>query len=227
MADLIVFWHRRDLRLADNMGLSAARDRSPKVIGVFCLDPGLLDGDDVAPGRVAYMLGCLEELQNRYGAAGGQLLIVKGNPREKIPALAKVLNATAVYLEPGCRTLLPRARIPPWLRLSNTQALKSIQHFGTNSSTPPGEVMKGAGGPYTVYTPFWRNWNQQAKYYPRSLQPGRARVSHGRGTRRGRKRSGPLTSPGPKIWGFDWSAGFPVEPGEWAAHTRPGRILSG
>ena len=83
MADLIVFWHRRDLRLADNMGLSAARDRSPKVIGVFCLDPGLLDGDDVAPGRVAYMLGCLEELQNRYGAAGGQLLIVKGNPREK------------------------------------------------------------------------------------------------------------------------------------------------
>jgi deoxyribodipyrimidine photo-lyase len=31
MSDLILFWHRRDLRIADNIGLAAARQRSQKV----------------------------------------------------------------------------------------------------------------------------------------------------------------------------------------------------
>ena len=39
------------------LGLMAARDRTPKVIGVFCLDPGILEGQEVAPARVTYMIG--------------------------------------------------------------------------------------------------------------------------------------------------------------------------
>ncbi|MEG4092484.1 deoxyribodipyrimidine photo-lyase, partial [Microcoleus sp. Pol12B4] len=37
MSDLILFWHRRDLRISDNIGLAAARQQSPKVVGIFCL----------------------------------------------------------------------------------------------------------------------------------------------------------------------------------------------
>ena len=61
MSDLILFWHRRDLRIADNVGLAIARQQSPKVVGVFCLDPQILQRDDMAPARIAYMLGCLED----------------------------------------------------------------------------------------------------------------------------------------------------------------------
>jgi len=96
MADLVLFWHRRDLRLGDNVGLAAARDRTAQVIGVFCLDPSLLQGHAVAPARVDYMIGCLGNLQTRYAAAGGQLLILQGDPRQKIPALALALGATLV-----------------------------------------------------------------------------------------------------------------------------------
>jgi deoxyribodipyrimidine photo-lyase len=39
MTDLLLFWHRRDLRLEDNQGLAMACDRSPQVVGVFCFDP--------------------------------------------------------------------------------------------------------------------------------------------------------------------------------------------
>ena len=63
MSDLILFWHRRDLRTSDNMGLAAARSQTPKVVGIFCLDPQILQGDDIAPARVTYMMGCLQELQ--------------------------------------------------------------------------------------------------------------------------------------------------------------------
>ena len=74
MADeLVLFWHRRDLRIRDNLGLAAARARTSKVIGMFCLDPGILDSDDIAPARVAYMMGSLAELQESYKAAGSEL----------------------------------------------------------------------------------------------------------------------------------------------------------
>ena len=33
-----LFWHRRDLRLADNLGLAALNAITPEVIGVFVLD---------------------------------------------------------------------------------------------------------------------------------------------------------------------------------------------
>ena len=33
----VLFWHRRDLRLADNLGLVAATDISPAVTGVYAV----------------------------------------------------------------------------------------------------------------------------------------------------------------------------------------------
>ncbi|PSN17247.1 deoxyribodipyrimidine photolyase, partial [filamentous cyanobacterium CCP5] len=165
MADLILFWHRRDLRITDNLGLAAARDRSPKTVGVFCLDPGLLESDDVAPGRVAYMLGCLRELQNRYGEAGSQLLILQGDPKQKIPALAESLEAVAVYWNRD---------VEPYSRQRDNAVADALKGKGIEMRTTfwdqllhaPGEVRTNAGDPYTVYTPFWRNWKDQAKADP-------------------------------------------------------------
>ena len=37
-----IFWHRRDLRIEDNIGLFEASKDSKKLIGVYVLDPNLL-----------------------------------------------------------------------------------------------------------------------------------------------------------------------------------------
>ncbi|MGL5135818.1 MAG: deoxyribodipyrimidine photo-lyase, partial [Planktothrix sp.] len=74
--DLILFWHRRDLRIDDNLGLINACQASSKVVGLFCLDPNILNRDDIAPVRVHYMIGCLEYLQKEYQKLGSQLLIL-------------------------------------------------------------------------------------------------------------------------------------------------------
>ncbi len=84
-AELVLFWHRRDLRIRDNLGLAAARDRTAKVIGLFCLDPGILDGDDIAPARVTYMIGSLAELQESYKSVGSELLILKASQKKRFP----------------------------------------------------------------------------------------------------------------------------------------------
>jgi len=106
MSNLILFWHRRDLRISDNTGLAAARQKSQKVVGVFCLDPNLLERDDVAPVKVTYMIGCLQQLQQRYTQVGSQLLILHANPTQGIPSLAAALNAQAVFWN-GMWNLIP------------------------------------------------------------------------------------------------------------------------
>ena len=38
-----IFWHRRDLRIEDNIGLFEASKNSKNLIGVYVLDPNLLN----------------------------------------------------------------------------------------------------------------------------------------------------------------------------------------
>ena len=77
MANLIIFWHRKDLRIFDNIGLAQARQQSSKVIGMFCFDIDILKLDDIAPVRITYMIGCLKELQQYY--------FFKENPVKSFP----------------------------------------------------------------------------------------------------------------------------------------------
>jgi len=80
MSDLILFWHRRDLRISDNTGLCRTAEESCGSWGVLSR-PNLLERDD-APVRVTYMIGCLQQLQQRYTQAGSQLLILHANPTQ-------------------------------------------------------------------------------------------------------------------------------------------------
>ena len=74
MTNSVIFWHRRDLRVSDNIGLSKAYQHSSKLVGLFCLDTDILNQDNVAPARITYMLGCLQDLRESYQQLGGQLL---------------------------------------------------------------------------------------------------------------------------------------------------------
>ncbi|MGG6241182.1 FAD-binding domain-containing protein [Nodosilinea sp. AN01ver1] len=217
MADLVLFWHRRDLRLGDNVGLSAARDRTPHVTGVFCLDPGILQNGDVAPARVAYMVGCLEALQTAYAEAGGQLLILQGDPRQKIPALAQALGVDAIYWNRD---------VEPYSRQRDTCVAQALKDAGIEFHTTfwdqllhaPGDVRTGAGEPYSVYTPFWRNWIKQPKAEPLPAPPGLQPLSAKQ--KEAAQKVGCTELPSAADLGFGWQNGFPVEPGEQGALER-------
>ncbi len=211
MADRILFWHRKDLRLSDNAGLAAARQQSPQVTGVFCLDPGILDGDDVAPARVKYMLGSLAALQEDYQKAGGELLIVQGAPERQILDLARSLSAQAVYwnwdVEPYAQERDERVR----------QGLKAhgIAVYGGWDQLlhAPGEVRTGKGDPYTVYSPFWKNWITQEKAAPVATLVGLEGLSKAEEERA----AGTIALPTLKDLGFSWEAELLLAPGSEAA----------
>ena len=164
MSELVLFWHRNDLRISDSIGLAQACDGAARVIGVFCFDRSILSGDDIAPARVVYMLGCLKALADDYRQAGSQLLFVNGDPVDRIPQLASALKAKAVYwhhdVEPYSQTRDKHV----------TTALQSQQiQIHTNWDRllhDPNEIKTGNKQPYSVYSPFWRNWNSQPKPLP-------------------------------------------------------------
>lgn len=173
MSKLIIFWHRRDLRINDNIGLASAREKNQKIIGLFCLDPAILKGDDIAPARVKYLLGCLAELRENYQKLGSDLFIFHNSPLEIIPPLAERLKAEAVYWN---------LDVEPFSRERDKmiqQALKAkdikIETFWDQLLHPPQTILSKTNTPYTIYTPFWRNWSQQPKLkpvnFPSSLSP--------------------------------------------------------
>ncbi len=217
MSDLILFWHRRDLRISDNTGLAAAREQSPKVVGVFCLDPNILERDDVAPARVTYMIGCLQILQQRYAEAGSQLLILHGDPIAAIPALATALNAKAVFWNWD---------VEPYSQIRDRSVIDTLKEKGIEFLPQnwdqllhsPEEIRTGNNSPYTVYTPFWKNWSSKPKAKPvETLQNTEALT---KAEQEIAQQAGAIELPSAKDLGFIWDGELVIPPGEAAAQSR-------
>ena len=94
--DRWLFWHRRDLRLSDNLGLAAAAAATPAVTGVFVLDPALLAAPELAPARRWFLRESLAELEESWRRAGSRLLLLQGDPALLLPRLAGALGAGVV-----------------------------------------------------------------------------------------------------------------------------------
>lgn len=210
----MLFWHRRDLRIRDNVGLMAARDRTPKLIGLFCLDPNILDGDDIAPARVTYMIGSLAKLQESYKSAGSELLIIKGKPDEAIPKLASALGAAAVYWN---RDVEPyaRQRDTDVAKALKQKAIERCTQFWDQLLNDPDSIRTGSGDPYKVYTPFWRNWLEHPKAEPVDapknligLSSHEKAIAH---------KAGSIELPAAKDLGYEWENELLLAPGEAAA----------
>jgi deoxyribodipyrimidine photo-lyase len=216
MADLILFWHRRDLRISDNIGLATARQRSPRVVGVFCLDPNILRRDDVAPARVTYLVGCLQALQQQYFEAGSQLLVLKADPRQGIPILATVLQAAAVFWNWD---------VEPYAKERDRAVTEALQQQGIQTENfwdqllhAPGEIRTGGGDPYTVYSPFWRNWSNKSKAEPVPTLAGATGLTDLE--KDAAQQAGAIPLPTAKDLGFAWDNPLLLSPGEVAARER-------
>jgi deoxyribodipyrimidine photo-lyase len=168
MKEQVIFWHRRDLRIADNVGLTSACGDSPArmraVIGVFCFDPVEFNPHKIAPASVSYVLDSLRLLQQVYRAQGSDLIVVVGDPLQQIPRLAQALQAQSVYcnelVEPSRRQIdQDLADQLPALGITLHRHWDALLHS-------PDTIYSGNNTPYSVYTPYWRNWYSRSKPEP-------------------------------------------------------------
>ena len=163
-----LFWHRRDLRLTDNLGLAAAAAATPAVTGVVVLDPQELEAADQAPARLWFLRESLGELAEAWRLAGSRLLVLQGSPLQVLPELAELIGAEVVAWN---RDVEPAVRAQDRLVAA---ALKGrgcrVRADWDQLLVPPEILSTGGGDPYRVYGPYWRRW--RAEVEQRSLAGG-------------------------------------------------------
>jgi deoxyribodipyrimidine photo-lyase len=149
-----IFWFRRDLRLSDNPALVAAAETARTVIPVYIWSPE--DDGDWAPGAAQrwWLHRSLEGLAEALRAKGSRLVIRSGPASRALRKLIEETGATAVFwnrlYEPAA---VERDRS---VEGSLTDAGVEARSFKAAVLFEPREIQTAAGGPYRVFTPFWR-----------------------------------------------------------------------
>lgn len=153
-----IHWHRRDLRLADNIALNG----EDPVVGLFVLDPDILA--HAGPPRVAFLLDALEALRTAYQQVGGTLLLAHGQARDVVPALASSHAVESVSWGRDYsglaqeRDQLVRERLQAE-RVDSLAADDAVLHA-------PGSITTNEDSTYQVFTYFSRKWHDRAKPAP-------------------------------------------------------------
>ncbi|MFB6121454.1 MAG: deoxyribodipyrimidine photo-lyase [Halobacteriaceae archaeon] len=152
-----LFWHRRDLRVADNVGLAAASD---PVIPVFVLDDDVLE--HAGPSRVAFLADALESLRADYRTRDGDLLVVRGDPATELPRLAADYGADTVRWNRDYSGLA--AERDEGVRAALTECDVTVTDDALLHV--PGSITTNAGDHYSVFSYFWDKWRDRPKDEP-------------------------------------------------------------
>ena len=149
-----IIWLRRDLRVADNPALAAACARADRVVPVYVHAPG--EDGDWAPGAASrwWLHHSLERLDARLRRLGAPLLIRRGPSADALLALARETGATLVLWNRLYEPLAAARDATVATRLAD--AGLAVETANAAMWIEPDGPRTGAGGPYRVFTPYWR-----------------------------------------------------------------------
>jgi deoxyribodipyrimidine photo-lyase len=155
--DSILVWFRRDLRLFDHAALYHALKSARRVYAVFVFDTDILGTlKHRQDRRVEFILACVRELRQALLEAGGDLIILHGRPSTCIPALARQLQADAVFCN---RDYESTAMQRDDTVRSALNALGIDMHtFKDQVIFEQDEILTQSGTPFSVYTPYKNAW---------------------------------------------------------------------
>jgi deoxyribodipyrimidine photo-lyase len=150
-----IVWFRRDLRLEDNPALTAALAAHDTVACLFVHAPD--EEAPWSPGAASrwWLHHSLVRLSAELERRGGALHVCRGDSAGTLRRIARECGANALYWNRLYEPALVRrdADIKSGLRADGFQA----RSFNANLLVEPWTVQTGSGGPYRVFTPFWRN----------------------------------------------------------------------
>ncbi|RYF07331.1 MAG: deoxyribodipyrimidine photo-lyase [Comamonadaceae bacterium] len=168
-----IVWFRRDLRADDHAALYHALRQCRQVHCVFVFDREILAPLPRADRRVEFIRESLVELDEALrvlsGQTGGGLIVRHALAREDIPALARELQAQAVFAnhddEP--QALDRDAHVRTALNASGVRLLT----FKDHTIFERAEVLTQSGTPYSVFTPYKNAWLRKVDDFYLSAYP--------------------------------------------------------
>jgi deoxyribodipyrimidine photo-lyase len=181
MPSTAIVWHRRDLRVHDHPALTTAAREYERVLPVFVLDDRLLHGRFASASRTAFMLGCLQALDEALRERGGALGVRHGEPERLLAELAAQVGAGAV---------LWTSDVAPFARARDARVTEALRAAGVEPRPHPGSYLVDVsrprtkdGRPFSVFSPFWRA-TREVERRPVLRAPRALRLPDGVDTRR-------------------------------------------
>ncbi len=146
-----VLWFRRDLRLSDLPALLAAAEGDGQVLACYVFDPRLTAS--AGRRRRQYLCDALRDLRDQLG---GRLLVTRGDPGIRVPAIAKAVGADTVHVSEDFSPFGMRRDDQVRDRLGDTELVAT----GSPYLVSPGRVTKSDGSLYKVFTPYFDAWRR-------------------------------------------------------------------
>lgn len=150
----------RDLRLHDHPALATACAEAERVVPLFIFDDAIWASGFPNPNRARFLVDCIDDLNSRLRARGGGLFRRRGDLVEQVSQVVGETGAEAVFLSEDVSAFSKR-RLE---RLREALAVE-VRTFPGITVVPPSALETSSGGPYKVFTPYWRAWEE------RSLRP--------------------------------------------------------
>ena len=147
-------WFRNDLRVADNPALAAALNRCERVLPVYVHAPA--EAGAWQPGSASkwWLHHSLVSLDENLRVLGSRLIIRAG---ASVAALGELARQT------GARSIYWNRRYEPPLVSSDAGTKQTLREAGLECHSYPGSllyepwtVQTAAGGPYRVFTAYWK-----------------------------------------------------------------------
>ena len=154
---LNLFWFRRDLRLIDNHGLYEALQSELPVLPIFIFDTNILDKlENKEDKRVDFIFQALEKLNEYLEKQGKSIQIFYGKPLEIYENLSQQYEIGNVF----CNEDYEPYAIKRDQEIKDFLASKNINFYQFKDQVifQKDEIVKADGKPYTVYTPYSKQW---------------------------------------------------------------------
>ena len=207
---LAILWFRRDLRLSDHDALQAAAEGGAAVLPLFILerDP------PVRPAGAAsrwWLDKSLKALAAELETKGSRLILRRGDPAVVIPELVQETGAARVCWTRSYEPLMDQRDAEIALALRD----RGVEAHACEGKLllDPASVRTKTGGPYGVFSPFWRTASGQIGHRPPLPAPKRLKAPADWPA------SEPVAALDLHPSKPDWSAGFVSTPGEAGAQA--------
>ena len=163
-----ICWLRRDLRLKDNAALFNALKGDYPVLLFFIFDEEILKKlENKKDARVSFIYQTLEKIQDTLQEKGSSLLVKHDTTENAWPALLQNYNVKAVYANHDYEPYATKRddSLAEYLSSENIP----FKTYKDQVIFEKSEIVKADGKPYSVFTPYYRQWLQKLEdFYVKS-----------------------------------------------------------
>lgn len=162
----VVFWMRmRDMRIEDSRGLERASQlvqerKGSHLIVLYIISPQDYLAHDRSPRRIDFMLRSLEQIQSQLDELNIPFAVLTHEPRTGVPK-----KALELCKEWGVSNLIGNIEYEVDELWRDVQVVEQAKSYGVHAEflddtyvVPPGRVLTKDGRPYSVFSPWNRNW---------------------------------------------------------------------